>query len=108
MSDPTAPDDLTEGHKAIIRLLAKQGVEAYLQNRVEQRPLRFLKTREVCEKIACSKAKLYELREQDETFPKPFKDGAARSSQNYWFEHEIEEWMQRWAEARRDKASPLS
>jgi predicted DNA-binding transcriptional regulator AlpA len=93
MSDPTAPDDLTEGHKAIIRLLARQGVEAYLQGRTQQRPLRFLRTKDVCDKIACSRSRLYELLDQDDTFPRPRKDGDTRQAPNYWVEHEVEEWM---------------
>lgn len=69
-------------------------------NTAEQ-PLRFLKAARVCDKIDRSRNSLYDLMEKDPTFPRPIKDGVGRSSVNYWYEHEIEEWMQHWAEARR-------
>ncbi|UYG08397.1 helix-turn-helix transcriptional regulator [Halomonas sp. M4R1S46] len=67
----------------------------------EQPPLRFLKVRDVCDKIAVSRSRLYELLIEDEDFPKPFKDSDSRQAPNYWVEHEIEEWMRRRMERAR-------
>lgn len=93
MSDSSMPPDLTEGHATIIRLLARQAAESYLQHQAEQRPLRFLRTRDVCDKIACSNSQLYNIMAEDPSFPRPFKDGDSRQSPNYWVGHEVEEWM---------------
>lgn len=101
MAEPPEPNGLTEGHHAIIRLLARQAAEAYLQQRAEKPPLRFLRTSDVCDKIACSRSRLYELLEQDDTFPRPCKDGDTRQAPNYWVEHEVEEWMRKRMERSR-------
>ncbi|MBR9756283.1 AlpA family phage regulatory protein [Cobetia sp. 4B] len=61
------------------------------------RPLRFLRTREVCEKIGRSRSSLEKLLVKDPDFPRPIKDGIGRASTNYWYEHEIEAWMSQWA-----------
>lgn len=60
-------------------------------------PLRFLRTREVCEKIGRSRSSLEKLMARDPDFPRPIKDGENRSSLNYWYEHEVEAWMSQWA-----------
>ncbi|OLO05235.1 helix-turn-helix transcriptional regulator [Salinicola socius] len=72
-------------------------------NITEPAPLRFLRARDVCNKIAVSRSRLYELMNDDHAgFPKPLKDGDSRQAPNYWIEHEIEDWMrQRMARARR-------
>lgn len=69
----------------------------------EQAPLRFLRARDVCDKIAVSRSRLYELMNDDDAdFPKPFKDGDSRQAPNYWIEHEVEAWMrQRMERARK-------
>ncbi len=68
----------------------------------EQQPLRFLRARDVCDKIAVSRSRLYELMNDDPEFPKPFKDGDSRQAPNYWLEHELEAWMRlRMERARR-------
>lgn len=68
----------------------------------EQVPLRFLRARGVCDKIAVSRSKLYELMTDDPEFPQPLKDGDSRQAPNYWIEHEIEAWMRlRMERARR-------
>lgn len=67
----------------------------------EQRPLRFLRSREVCEKIGRSRTSLDTLRKTDPSFPEPIPDGEGRAAVLYWYEHEIEAWMLRFAEARR-------
>lgn len=60
----------------------------------EQPPLRFLRARDVCDKIAVSRSRLYELMNGDDPdFPKPLKDGDSRQARNYWIEHEIDAWM---------------
>ncbi|WP_374708156.1 helix-turn-helix transcriptional regulator [Salinicola avicenniae] len=61
----------------------------------EKAPLRFLKARDVCDKIAVSRSRLYELMTEDPEFPRPFKDGESRQALNYWVEHELEAWMLR-------------
>ncbi|MDL4862068.1 AlpA family phage regulatory protein [Halomonas elongata] len=66
-----------------------------------QQPLRFLKKREVCEKIGRGKTSLDTLMKNDPTFPKPIKDGKGRSCVNYWYEHEVDQWMAEWARKRR-------
>ena len=72
------------------------------QATTEQAPLRFIRARDVCDKIAVSRSRLYELMSDDPVFPKPFKDGEARQSPLYWVEHEVEEWMrQKMERARR-------
>lgn len=66
-----------------------------------QRPLRFLKSREVCQKIGRGRSSLDTLRKTDPDFPQPIADGEGRSAVLYWYEHEIEDWMARWASQRR-------
>ncbi|WP_064702758.1 helix-turn-helix transcriptional regulator [Halomonas caseinilytica] len=72
------------------------------QQATEQAPLRFLKAREMCKKLSVSRSKLYELVDQDPSFPRPFKDGDSLQAPNYWIEHEVDQWMrQRLERARR-------
>lgn len=74
----------------------------------ETRPLRWLRVRDVCDKIAVSRSRLYELMSEDLDFPQPLKDGDSRQAPNYWVEHEIEEWMRRRMErARQGRRDPL-
>lgn len=47
-----------------------------------QQPLRFLKSREVCEKIGRGRTSLDKLVKEDESFLKPTKDGEGRSCVN--------------------------
>ena len=71
--------------------------EMTMTDAATHQPLRFLRTREVCEKIGRSRSSLENLMAKDANFPRPMKDGAGRSSLNYWYEHEVEAWMNQWA-----------
>lgn len=53
-----------------------------------------LRIDDVLKKLSISRTTLSRLRERDKTFPKPIKDGSARSAPAYYVEQEIEAWLQ--------------
>lgn len=72
--------------------------EIEMQSQAEQKPLVFLRTRDVCKKIGRERTTLFDLMENDPAFPRPRKDGTSRQAPNYWLEHEVDGWMRTWWE----------
>lgn len=60
------------------------------------KPIMWLTTKQVMAKTGLSRTKLYELRLEDPTFPKPIKfgPGTGRAANLRWVESELDEWMQ--------------
>ncbi|QXG42220.1 helix-turn-helix transcriptional regulator [Pseudomonas viridiflava] len=55
---------------------------------------------EVLKKLSISRTSLQRLRDKDSTFPKPIKDGTARTARAYFVQHEVEAWIQRKMDSR--------
>ncbi|MDL4862001.1 pyocin activator PrtN family protein [Halomonas elongata] len=71
------------------------------ESQQQQRPLRFLKKKDVCAKIGRSRSSVDNLRKTDPSFPEPIQDGSGSGAILYWYEHEVETWMRQWSEAHR-------
>lgn len=56
-------------------------------------PIQQFTFNEVCAVLRRSRSGLYRLMSQDPTFPRPRKEGGARSCRVYFFGHEIAAWQ---------------
>lgn len=65
------------------------------QNATSSTPRQLIRTKDVLSLLAISRTTLHRLRESDRTFPKPIKDGSARSAPMYYVLAEVEAWVQR-------------
>ena len=57
-------------------------------------PRTLIKIDDLIKRLAISRTTLSRLRARDKSFPKPIKDGPARSAPVYFVEQEIESWLQ--------------
>lgn len=66
-----------------------------MQNTAEK-PMRWLTMKEVMERTGYKRTKIYELRLEDSTFPKPIKlgKGVGRHATLRWIESDIDAWME--------------
>ena len=65
-------------------------------------PYQLIGTKEVLALLGISRTTLSRLRERDQFFPKPIKDGTARAAHTYFVLQEVEAWIQR----RMDQRAP--
>lgn len=56
-------------------------------------PIQHLTFNEVCAVLRRSRSGLYRLMSLDPTFPRPRKEGVARSCRVYFYGHEIAAWQ---------------
>ncbi|WP_129141472.1 helix-turn-helix transcriptional regulator [Modicisalibacter coralii] len=68
-------------------------------NHAVDKPVRWLTMRDIMERTGYKRTKIYELRMQDPTFPKPINigNGTGRHATLRWVESDLEEWMRRQA-----------
>lgn len=63
-----------------------------------EQPVQQFTFQEVCAVLRRSRSGLYRLMSQDPTFPRPRKQGGARSCRVYFYGHEIAAWQRSRAE----------
>ncbi len=63
-------------------------------------PAQLLTFTEVCNLLKKSRSGIYKLMAADSTFPKPIKDGEARSARTFFVAGEFAAWQQSKIEAR--------
>lgn len=67
----------------------------------ETNPHALMRIDSVCKLIGVSRTTLHRIREKDESFPIPIKDGVTRQAPAYFVQVEVEAWIRRRMEERR-------